>query len=164
MTNVWISGVKEKYEEVKDSFLWIKNIWLADSPTQKSIPSFESYAGLAKLNLKAEEKENAKQVYNAVMGGLEEGQGVNGYFILAILAGLSAFLYQYLLTKANQKKLNKTIYYFIKKIRNNKLEFILLTHGVAYPVSFRACVSRRGNLLVQFYLFRQACNRSNCLL
>lgn len=98
-------SVKEKYAEVKESFLWIKNVWMADSPTQNSIPSFESYAQVAKLQFEEEaQKERAKAEYNAVMGELEKTEGVNGFFILAVLAGVTAFLYQYLLTKKKKAK------------------------------------------------------------
>ncbi len=100
------ANVKEKYEEVKESFLWIKNVWIADSPTSSAIPDFKTYAGLAKITLEGEELETAENVYNAVMGNLKATEGVNGYFILAILTGATAFLYQYLLTQKKKKKEN----------------------------------------------------------
>lgn len=99
-------SVKERYSEVKESFLWIKNVWVADSPTSKAIASFETYASLAKLKLEGEDLDQAKQEYNAVMSALEKSEGVNGYFILAVLTGLTAFLYQYLLTKKKKQKEN----------------------------------------------------------
>lgn len=103
-------NVSDKYSEVKESFLWIKNIWIADSPLAKAIPDFESYAKTAGLSFTGDDaeskKEQAKEVYNAVMGNLESTQGVNGYFLLAILAGLSTFLSQYLLTKKKKQKEN----------------------------------------------------------
>jgi hypothetical protein len=34
--------VKEKYLTIKDSWLWIDNVWLPDSPFSSSIPSFPS--------------------------------------------------------------------------------------------------------------------------
>lgn len=104
------ASVKEKYKEVKESFLWIKNVWIADSPTQKAIPNFDKYCTLARLNVKdlsEEEKEQEKVAYEAVMASLTESEGVNGYFILAILASLSAFLYQYVLMQANKKNEQK---------------------------------------------------------
>ena len=100
-------AVREKYEEVKESFLWVKNVWIADSPLKKAIPDFETYYSMAKLkeaNLTAEQKEEIKAQYEAVMSSLEEDAGVNGYFILAILAGVSAFFYQYLITNKKKKK------------------------------------------------------------
>ena len=100
-------AVAEKYEEVRESFLWIKNVWIADSPFARAIPSFESYAQTAGLTFESETKKSeAKNVYIAVMGKLEETQGVNGYFILAVLAAVSTFLSQYLLTKKKKQKDN----------------------------------------------------------
>lgn len=101
------NAVKEKYEEVKESFLWIKNVWIADSPLKKAIPDFNTYYTVAKLSeakLTEEQKETVKAEYLAVMGSLEEDAGVNGYFILAVLAGISSFFYQYLLTKKKKQK------------------------------------------------------------
>lgn len=100
------SAVEEKYKQVQESFLWIKNVWIPDSPLAKAIPSFDSYAKTAGLNLDGEQKEKAKLAYDAVMGNLESTQGVNGYFLLAILAGVSTFLSQYLMTKKKNKKDN----------------------------------------------------------
>ncbi len=104
------ADVEGKYKEVQERFLWIKNVWIADSPLAKAIPTFESYAQMAGLKFEGETAEAdravAKQAYDAVMGNLEQNQGVNGYFILAILAGVSTFLSQYLLTKNKNKKEN----------------------------------------------------------
>lgn len=100
------ASVKEKYNDVKESFLWIKNVWVADSPSVSAIPSFNEYAKLARLSLTGEEIENAEAGYNAVMGNLKAGEGVNGYFILALLTGITAFLSQYLLLKNKKKKEN----------------------------------------------------------
>lgn len=104
------NAVEEKYKDVQESFLWIKNVWIADSPFQKAIPSFDSYSSTAKLSFEGENAEElktqAKTAYEAVMGNLESTQGVNGYFILAVLAGVSTFLSQYLATKRKNKREN----------------------------------------------------------
>ena len=103
-TEIANQSVIEKYAEVRESFLWIKNVWMTDSLTQRAIPSFDSYYKLAKLKLPQEEYEVQKVQYNTVMAKLEETQGVNGYYLLAVLAAVSAFLYQYLLTNNKKKK------------------------------------------------------------
>lgn len=101
------AAVALKYDEVRESFLWIKNVWIADSPLQRAIPSFDTYAQTAGLKFETEEaKTEAKQIYDAVMTRLEISQGVNGYFILAVLAAVATFLSQYLLTKKKEKKKN----------------------------------------------------------
>lgn len=100
-------AVAAKYEDVRESFLWIKNVWIADTPFARAIPSFDSYAQTAGLTFENETKKSeSKNAYNAVMGELEKTQGVNGYFILAILAGVSTFLSQYLMTKKKKQKDN----------------------------------------------------------
>lgn len=100
-------AVAQKYDEVRESFLWIKNVWIADSPFARAIPSFDTYASTAKLTFENDTKKSeAKNAYNAVMGELEKTQGVNGYFILAVLAGVSTFLSQYLMTKKKKQKDN----------------------------------------------------------
>ena len=101
------ASVGEEYKKVRQSFLWIKNVWVADAPNKKAIPSFEEYSKIAKLSeldLSEDEADNYKVQYEAVMGSLRRSEGVNGYFILAILAGLTAFLYQYLITKETNNK------------------------------------------------------------
>lgn len=102
------TSVQEKYKEVQESFLWIKNVWIADSPLAKAIPNFDSYAKTAGLKFEGEDattkKEQAQKAYEAVMGNLEQTQGVNGYFLLAILAAVTTFLSQYLLTKTKKKE------------------------------------------------------------
>lgn len=100
------NSVKEQYKKVQERFLWIKNVWIADSPASTSIADFKTYASLAKLNLEGEELTRAQQEYNAVMLNLQKSEGVNGYYILAIFAGVTAFLYQYLLTKKKKQKEN----------------------------------------------------------
>ena len=101
------NAVSEKYKEVKESFLWVKNVWIADSASSKAIPDFKTYSSLAKLSFETtEERESAEAVYESVMAELREEQGVNGFFILAILTGLTAFFNQYLLTKKKKKKEN----------------------------------------------------------
>ncbi len=101
------NAVKARYEEVKESFLWIKNVWIADSLTASAIPDFKTYASLAKLTIAdSDAYKSAEQDYNFVMGGLQASEGKNGFFLLAILAGVTAYLYQYLLTKKNKRKEN----------------------------------------------------------
>ena len=82
--------IVETYDETKESFLWIKNIWIADSPLSKSILSYSSIeSNLGKKNI----GENEEQIYNAFMLNLAEERGeTNGYMIIPILCILSSFL------------------------------------------------------------------------
>lgn len=100
--------VAEKYNEIKDSWLWINNIWMADSPFEKQIPTFDEYVTSARItfqDLKDNDgtiiknattlREEAKQRYETVMNPLSEvNKGVNGYLILTILTVVSALLMQ----------------------------------------------------------------------
>lgn len=100
-------AVATKYDEVREGFLWIKNVWIPDTPFARAIPDFTSYAKTAGLSFENDtEKALAESIYNAVMGELEKAQGVNGYFILAVLAGVTSFLSQYLLSKKKKQKDN----------------------------------------------------------
>ena len=96
------NNVKQRYSEVKESFLWIKNVWIADSLTAKEIPDYATYCSIAGVT----QTQEGKVEYEAVMGDLINNAGVNGYFLLAILTGVTAFLYQYLLTKKKKQKEN----------------------------------------------------------
>ena len=99
------ASVKEKYQEVKDSFLWIDNIWIADVPYYSSIPDFGSYAGVARLTNEEKQNEEIKNVYTKIMDPLRESSGrANGFFILTLLTGGFAFLNQWLMTRKQRKQ------------------------------------------------------------
>ena len=101
------SAVSVKYDEIKDSFLWIKNIWKADTTTS-SIPNFDEYLAVATKvsfegemveakNLNEEQKEVLKTEYELIMSPLRETNGsVNGYYILLVLVVGTAILSQWL--------------------------------------------------------------------
>ena len=101
-----MNEVTTVYDIEKDSFLWIENIWLADSPTSQSIMSYQTLSSQAS-GLEAREEE----VYNAFMPNLNELRGrVNGYYILPILCVLVSTLsivLNNLHTKRKNKKLGK---------------------------------------------------------
>lgn len=98
--------VTQVYDIDKDSFLWIENFWLADSPTVQSIMSYDTLS--AQVGGFDAREQN---VYNAFMNDLNDLRGrVNGYYILPILciliSSLSVFLNN-LHTKRRNKKLGK---------------------------------------------------------
>ena len=99
-------NVSERYEQVKDNFLWIDNIWLSDTPFNSSIPTFDQYAGVARLSDEQKADENAKTTYNQIMDPLRETNGrANGYFVLTVLTAVCAFLNQWLMTRKQRKQL-----------------------------------------------------------
>ena len=101
--------IENTYKANQESFLWIKNIWIADSPLKSSMFTYEQFEGMvSKNNIELGEKE----IYNSFMPKLKESQGkVNGYFILPVLiiavSFLSSWLSQFLMRR-NLKKKGKT--------------------------------------------------------
>lgn len=91
------------YNEIKDDFLWVKNIWVPDNPWTSSILNYDSY----KLVVGGEVTE---EEYNNVMGALitEQG-GANGYLITALVAILTCFFSQYLMQRMNKTKANRVL-------------------------------------------------------
>ena len=103
--NISMSNIYKFYEENKDSFLWIENIWNADSPLVKSTPSYKSIASaLGKKNV----GEGEEEIYNAFMKDLAKKKNrANGYFILPILCVLSTMLSIFITTTYNKMKNKK---------------------------------------------------------
>lgn len=100
-------NAEKKYNQVKESFLWIKNVWIADSPFYKAVPSFNDYCKNAKISYskdQADIKASDEKVYNAVMGNLPSSKQVNGFFILSVVTGVTAFLSQYFVYVSQKKK------------------------------------------------------------
>ena len=106
------SNVEKKYNETKESFLWIENIWIADNPFKNSIPDYSEYANVARLSKEERSDEERKAVYDQIMSPLKETSGrTNGFFILVVICALVTFFNQWLITKktnqANQKGASK---------------------------------------------------------
>lgn len=109
------SLIKEKYLETKESFLWIDNIWISDSPFNQSIVDYNGYVSqVGKNNV----GENEEIIYNSFMLQLKSSQSrTNGYFILPILCILASVLTMLLTSKVGNKN-NQT--------KQNKLLLIIL--------------------------------------
>jgi len=99
------NAVLVKYEEVKESFLWVQNIWIPDT-SATVIPDYENFLKLANLS---EENTPTKQDYDEVMEILQqEKSGWNGLYILIILAGaITYFSQKILMGKKKSANLNK---------------------------------------------------------
>ncbi len=102
---VAMQNIVSEYDNTKESFLWIKNIWIADSPFTSSILSYDSLASqMGKANVGEKEKE----IYNAFMPNLQERRNeTNGYLILPILCVLAGMLSTYITTLYNKIKNKK---------------------------------------------------------
>lgn len=132
----------EKYNEIREGFLWIKNIYRPD--TYASVfPSAEEYISSSgtvfdetyvsiygeTFETKETAKENFIKVYNEVTEDIKtEYSGWNGYLILVILSGVITLLSQFILQGKSKKtvvdkKGNETE---VKNPNSNKLLTFLL--------------------------------------
>lgn len=107
---VAIDYVGQRYDATQEGFLWIKNIWVADSPLQKSMftySEFKSKVGTNNLDTvrmypDSEEDKTTREefIFTSFMEDLRaEKNQVNGYFILTILCVLITFLSMWLSTR-----------------------------------------------------------------
>lgn len=94
----------QRYGEVKESWLWIDNIWKSDTPWTNSVASFSEYSNSARASFKnvsiknasdeeigvlsaSDLKSLAEVEYNQIMDPIRESAGrANGYLIVVILA------------------------------------------------------------------------------
>lgn len=92
-------NVVTRYKEIKDSWLWIKNIWIADKATAPEIQNFNAYVS------STGDKTVFEEDYNNVMGKLQNvDKSVNGYYILSVLVVAVTFLSQWLNKKLSSPK------------------------------------------------------------
>lgn len=122
------------YRSNKNSFLWIKNIWYPDSPLNKEVPNFSNFSSsIARatgsgMSATYEESYNEVTYYlrnDGYSEGKLEGDKVNGYFILIVLAIGLMFLQQFITTRA-QKDANELSTVDGSGARQNKWMMILM--------------------------------------
>lgn len=94
------AAVVIKYDEIKNSFLWINNIWKSDTITN-SIPTFDEYVNVARVEFEDDAaKESAQTEYQLIMDPLREASGTaNGYYILLIAVVGTSVLSQWLMQR-----------------------------------------------------------------
>ncbi len=92
------SAVLETYKSVKNSWLWVDNVWKSDVPWKTSSTSFDEYVSLARItysdsvetetfnNRPSSKKAQDKAKYEQIMSAVESENRVNGYLIIPILA------------------------------------------------------------------------------
>ncbi len=102
VTDASADFIVSRYQANKESFLWIDNIWISDSPFNQSIVNYKGYVSqIGEGNV----EEGEETIYNAFIPKLQETQSrVNGYFILPILCILVSVLSMVLSTKIGKKK------------------------------------------------------------
>ncbi|MBO4570022.1 MAG: hypothetical protein J5689_02280, partial [Clostridia bacterium] len=112
------TAVMEKWNEVKDSWLWIKNIWVLDGhtdplPTYSDLTKLANNAGgLFNSGVKDSYVEYVKEIkesdYNEVRSTISSSlNGWNGYYILVVLAGGVTFLSSWVNERSNSLKRKK---------------------------------------------------------
>ena len=93
----------KSYQSVDKSFLWVKNIWVTDSPMKHPIETdWESFKSVNKY----EDKNVNATDYANLIGKLEvEKTEPNGYFILVAITALSSLLMQFITSKAQKAQM-----------------------------------------------------------
>ena len=108
-----VKASQEKWEEIKPNWLWIENVWVADATTNV----FPDYASLKKMASNAGgyykdyvnkniSEGDYKQISNIIQA---ESRKYNGYYILAVLAGVITLASQFISdfhTKLKNKRAN----------------------------------------------------------
>lgn len=113
-TNDAYKSATEKWKSIKSSWLWVQNIWVADATT-KPFPTYDSLKTMAKnagTYYKTYVEENiAEEDYNKISTIVSSStRSKNGYYILAVLAGVVTLLSQIITdlhNKLKNKKANK---------------------------------------------------------
>lgn len=94
-------AVLAKWDTIKSNWIWIENIWVADSPTKP----FLTYNGLVKIAANGGKSYSTYVVDNINPGSFTEisdlinekgSRNKNGFYILAILVALLTFLSQFI--------------------------------------------------------------------
>lgn len=115
------------YVENQEGFLWIKNIYKSESPTSPMFSKDEVTKYMA--NFYTEEEKTIEEtngfegkIFDSVVAGVDEkALGLNGYYILTIIAMVSSFLSIWLSNKLTANKNNPAqkpnkIMYFVMPI------------------------------------------------
>ncbi len=118
----------QNYEENQESFMWIKNIYKAESPTsplfnEKEIKNYLSkyYTKTEKATEKANDYEGKIFKFVITNGVGKKDFGKNGYYILTIIAMVVSFLSLWLSNfmmkgQAGQQKQSKIMYFIMPLI------------------------------------------------
>lgn len=107
----------EYYNQTREKFLWIKNVYLAEAP-MSPVYDYAEIKGYISPYYTEEEKESERlnnyeeNIYNFVIASVNtEALGVNGYYILTIIAVLtsvlSLWLSNFLMKNKNQTQKQK---------------------------------------------------------
>ncbi len=135
-TEASTAKARQTWSAVKENWLWVQNIWVADATTNP-FPTYESLKDMAKdagsTYVEYIEANIAEEDYNKIASILHAQKvKYNGYYILAILAGLVTFLSQYITglhSKLKSKKANQ-----LAKTANAQTESTLKVMKIIMPI------------------------------
>lgn len=109
-TKTAANAAVEKWNSLKDSWLWVDNIWVADATTAP-LPTYDGLVSTAKSGgyKKYVEENIDKEKYTAISSYISTHaeRSKNGYFILPIMVGLLTFLTQWVTDLHNKLKNKK---------------------------------------------------------
>lgn len=107
VTNICREMSAKTFRKEKVAFLWVKNIWVKDSPLdhpiQQNWTTFQAEQGYPALN--TTETMN-QELYNELIYNLDaEKAQPNGFFVLAILTAAISFLTQFIMNKTQKAQM-----------------------------------------------------------
>lgn len=104
------TAVLKEWKDVKASWLWVQNVWVADATTSP-LPTYDGLLSIADGGkYKSYVEENIdEETYSKISTIIskESGNSKNGYYILPILAGVLTFLSQMVMDLHNKLKNKK---------------------------------------------------------
>lgn len=104
------NAVLKQWNECKDSWLWVQNVWVADATTAP-LPTYDGLVSIANNGKYKSYVENNidKDTYSKISAIIsnESENSKNGYYIIPILAGLLTFLSQIVMDLHNKLKNKK---------------------------------------------------------
>ena len=142
-TNKAGDAANKTWKDIKESWLWVNNIWVADATTRP----FPTYESLVKASKDAGKYYNEyvannidKDEYTTIATHITSSSGVkyNGYYILAVLAGVITLAQQIIAdlhTKLKNKKANK-----LAKAANKQNQMSIKMMKIIMPIIMVAFV------------------------
>ncbi len=122
------NAVVEKYGEIREGFLWIKNIWRPDTSTSV-ILDYKTFMSNAKVADDQVGETFNEQIYNQVTTPIKEDDkydGWNGYYILIILSAVVTYLSNQVNTWIGRAKAKKQGKPYVDALSQNKIMLYLM--------------------------------------
>lgn len=115
-------AVVNKYGEIKNGFLWIKNIWRPDTCSKVTL-SYNSFIKTTKISSEEITQENYEKIMNPIQ---QNYKGWNGYFLLAVINGGLSFLSMYLSELVSKTRAKRKGLPYLNTMNQNKSMTIIM--------------------------------------